>query len=93
MTFGEVKRVYCQSMNERDCVLGNDSVDQLCENKNLDVVKSCISSFYSNADERPIRLEKKWASYSLRISIAETLTHKFTSNYGDRHVFLHCYTY
>ena len=57
VTFGEVKRVYCQSMNERDCVLGNDSVDQLYQYKNLDVVKNYIGSFSSNADEIPIRLE------------------------------------
>ena len=29
VTFGEAKRVHCQSMNERDWVLGNDSVDEL----------------------------------------------------------------
>ena len=29
--FGEAKRVHCQSMNERDWVLGNDSVDELYE--------------------------------------------------------------
>ena len=75
VTFGEAKRVYCQFMNERDCVLGNNSVDQLYEYKNLDVVKNYIGSFSSTADEIPIRLEKKWASYSFRISIAEKLAH------------------
>ena len=51
VTFGEVKRVHCQSMNDRDWVLGNDSVDELSEYKNLGVVKNCIRSSPSNADE------------------------------------------
>ena len=51
VTFGEAKRVHCQSMNDRDWVLGKDSVDQLYEYKNLGVVKNYIGSFSSNADE------------------------------------------
>ena len=31
ITFGEAKCVHCQSMNERDCVLGNDFVEELYE--------------------------------------------------------------
>ena len=75
VTFGEAKRVHCQFMNERDWVLGNDSVDELYEYKSLGVVKNYIGSFSSNADEISIRLVKSRASYSLRILIAEKLAH------------------
>ena len=51
VTFGEAERVHCQSMKERDWVLGNDSVDELYKYKNLGVVKNCIGSFSFNADE------------------------------------------
>ena len=59
VTFGEAKRVHCQSMNERDWVLGNDSVDELYEYKNLGVVKNYIGSFSSNADEDIDKTRKK----------------------------------
>ena len=42
--------MHCQSINEGDWVLGNDSVDELYEYKNLGVVKNYIGSFSSNAD-------------------------------------------
>ena len=51
VTFGEVKRVYCQSINESDWVPGNVPVDELYEYKNLGFVKNYIGSFSSNADE------------------------------------------
>ena len=51
VTFGEAKRVHCRSMNEGNCVPGNDSVDELCEYKNLGVVKNYIGSFSSTADK------------------------------------------
>ena len=75
VTFGEAKRVHCQSMNECDWVPGNDSVDELYEYKNLGVVKNYIGSFASNVDEITIRLVKNRATYSLRILIAEKLAH------------------
>ena len=52
-------RVHCQSMNDRDWVLGKDSVDQLYEYKNLGVVKNYIGSFSSNADENINKTRKK----------------------------------
>ena len=44
VSFGEAKRVHCQSMNDRDWVLRNDSVDELYEYKSLGVVKDYIGS-------------------------------------------------
>ena len=38
-------------MNERYWVLGNDSVDELYEYKNLGVVSNYVGSFSSNADK------------------------------------------
>ena len=46
-------------MNERDWVLGNDSVDELYEYKNLGVVRNYIGSFSSNADENIDKTRKK----------------------------------
>ena len=51
VTFGEAKRVHCQSINERYWVLRNDSADELYKYKNLGVVKNYIGSFSSNGDE------------------------------------------
>ena len=43
--------LHLNSMNARDWVIGNDSVDGLYEYKSLSVVKNYIGSFSSNADE------------------------------------------
>ena len=59
VTFGEAKRVHCQSMNKRDWVLGNYSVDELYKYKNLSVVKNNIGSFSSNADENIDKAREK----------------------------------
>ena len=59
VTFGEAKRVHCQSMNERDWVLGDDSVDEFYEYKNLGVLKNYIGSFSSSADENIDKTRKK----------------------------------
>ena len=59
VTFGEVKCVHCQSINDRDWVLGNGSVDELYEYKTLGVVKKFIGSFSSNVDENIDKTRKK----------------------------------
>ena len=46
-------------MNDHDWVLGNDSVDELYEYKNLGVVKNYIGSFFSNVDENIDKTRKK----------------------------------
>ena len=46
-------------MNDHDRVLGNDSVDELYEYKNLGVVKNYIGSFFSNVDENIDKTRKK----------------------------------
>ena len=38
-------------MNEREWLLGDESVDELYEYKNLDVVKNYTGSFSSNVQE------------------------------------------
>ena len=60
-------------MNDRDLVLGNDSFDELYEFKNLGVVKTILAHSPQMWMKISIRLVKKKASYSLRISIAEKL--------------------
>ena len=73
VTFGEAMRVHCQSMDERDWVLGNGSIDELCEYKNPGIVKIYIGSFSFNADENIDKTRKERALCSLRILIAENL--------------------
>ena len=51
--------MHFQSMNERDSVLGNDSVDELYDYKNLRVVNNYIGSFSSNVDENIDKTRKK----------------------------------
>ena len=46
-------------VNERDWVLGNDSVDELYKDKNLGVVKNYTDSFSSSADENIDKTRKK----------------------------------
>ena len=50
-TFRETKRVHCEAMKERSCILGNESIDQIYECKNLGSVKKYVGSFSSNVDE------------------------------------------
>ena len=59
VTFGEAKSVHCQSMNEHDWVLRDDSADESYEYKNLGVVKNYSGSFSSNADENIDKTRKK----------------------------------
>ena len=43
VTFGECKPVHYENMNEREWLLGDESVDELYEYKNLGVVKNFIT--------------------------------------------------
>ena len=45
VTFGESKALQFQSMNEREWKLGNDIVDEVCEYKNLEVLKTMLGLF------------------------------------------------
>ena len=71
VTFGEAKRVHCQSTKDCDRVLGNDSIDELYKHKNLGAVKSYMAHSPPMWMKISIRLERKRASYSLRILITE----------------------
>ena len=51
VTFGETKAVHYQSMRTREWILGGDTVDELYEYKNLEVLKNYIGSFSSNVDD------------------------------------------
>ena len=45
------KTIHYESMKKRECILGEDTVDELYEYKNLWVLKNCIASFSSNVDD------------------------------------------
>ena len=51
VTFGETKTTHYESINEKAWILGEDTVDELYEYKNLGVVKNYIGSFSSNVDD------------------------------------------
>ena len=62
VTFGEAKRVHCQSMNELYWVQGNDSVDELYEYNNPGIVLAHSPPMRMTIS---IRLVKNRAPYSL----------------------------
>ena len=51
VTFGETKRIHCQSIKQRNRVLDNEIVDERYEYKNLGVVKNYADSFSSNVED------------------------------------------
>ena len=48
VTYGETKPVHFEEMKERELILGDGTVDELYEYKNLGVLKNYIGSFSSN---------------------------------------------
>ena len=59
VTFGEAKRTHCQSIKQRNWVLGNETVDKRYEYKNLGVVKNYAGSFSSNVEDNIDKTRKK----------------------------------
>ena len=59
VTFGETKSVHCKSMKEREWALGDDTVDELYEYKNLSVLKNYCGSFASNISDNIDKTRKK----------------------------------
>ena len=59
VTFGETKRTHCQSIKQRNWVLGNETVDERYEYKNLGVVKNYVGSFSSNVEDNIDKTRKK----------------------------------
>ena len=47
VTFGETKPIHCKSMKEREWALGDDTVKELYEYKNLGVLKNFCGTFAS----------------------------------------------
>ena len=54
---GETKPVHFEKMKEREWILGDDTVDELYEYKNLGVLKNYIGSFLSNVENN---IDKTW---------------------------------
>ena len=59
VTFGETKPLHCKSMKEREWALGDDTVEELYEYKNLGVLKNCCGSFASNISDNIDKTRKK----------------------------------
>ena len=61
VTFGKSKALHFQSMNEWEWKLGNDIADEVCEYKNLGVLKNYVGSFRSNMTNSIEKTRKKAA--------------------------------
>ena len=59
MTFGETKSTHFKSMQDRKWFLGESSVDELYECKNLGVTKNYVGSFSSNVEDNIEKTRKK----------------------------------
>ena len=59
VTFGETKPTHCKSMKEREWALGDDTVEELYEYKNLGVLKNYCGSFASNVSDNIDKTRKK----------------------------------
>ena len=59
VTYSETKRVHYEEMREHEWILGDGTVDELYEYKNLSVLKNYIGSFSSNLEDNMDRTRKK----------------------------------
>ena len=59
VTFGETKSTHFKSMQDRKWFLGESSVDELYEYKNLGVTKNYGGSFSSNVEDNIEKTRKK----------------------------------
>ena len=59
VAFGETKSTHFKSMQDRKWLLGESSVDELYEYKNLGVTKNYVGSFSSNVDDNIEKTRKK----------------------------------
>ena len=59
VTFGETKRIHYKSMKEREWALGDDTVEELYEYKNLGGLKKYCGSFASNISDNIDKTCKK----------------------------------
>ena len=59
VTFGEAKSVHSRLLTERDWLLGETTVNELCEYKNQGVLKNYIGSFSSNVEDNIEKTRKK----------------------------------
>ena len=59
VTFDETKPTHCKSMKESEWALGDDTVEELYEYKNLGVLKNYCGSFASNISDNIDKTRKK----------------------------------
>ena len=59
MTYGETKSVHFEEMKEREWILGNGTVEEPYEYKNLGILKNYIGSFSSNVENDIDKTRKK----------------------------------
>ena len=74
VTFGEAKYVHSRLLTEREWLLGETTVNELCEYKNLGGLKNYIGAFFSNVEDDNEKTRKKAGM--------------IISNFGGKHVCL-----
>ena len=59
VTFGETKPLHSKSMKEREWMLGDATVNELYEYRNLGVLKNYVNSFVCNVEDNIEKARKK----------------------------------
>ena len=90
VTFDQAKSVHSRLLTEREWLLGETTINELCEYKNLGVLKNYIGSFSSNVEDNIEKTRKKpgmiFSSDFDRRKVIVRQTLWFISNFGGKHV-------
>ena len=75
-------------MSEREWKLGNDIVDEVCEYKNLGVLKNYVRSFCSNVTDNIEKIRKRLELF-FSFKFDRRKTTPLFESFRSRHVCLH----
>ena len=86
VTYGETKPVHFEEMKEREWILGDGTVDELYEYKNLGVLKNYIGSFSSIVEDNIDKTRKKAGIIFSSNFDRRKVNPLYTSSFGAKHV-------
>ena len=86
VTYGEAKPVHFEEIKKREWILGDGTVDELYEYKNLGVLKNYIGSFSSSVEDNIDKTRKKAGMIFSSNRIVAESTLSYTSSFGAKHV-------
>ena len=90
VTFGVTELLHSKSMKEPEWMLGDATVNELYEYKNLGVLKNYVNTFASNVENNVRKASKKAGMIFLLTLTIVKQTHSFISNFGGKHF---CFRY